>query len=118
MTGKTQFGKLAGSRARRLAEIRLHASTVLLRNLNRIVLMIVFITKVKSVLLNHSHLMIQSFRKTGLSLKIDGTEDITLDFGDHDPLGPMIPSEEEPMESGSETESEPPLGDESKRSEL
>ena len=109
MTGKTQFGKLAGSRARRLAEIRLHASMVLLRNLNRIVLMIVFITKVKSVFLNHSHLMIQSFRKTGLSLKIDGTEDITLDFGDHDP---------EPMESGSETESEPPLGDESKRSEL
>ena len=54
MTGKTQFGKLAGSRARRLAEIRLHASTVLCRNLNRIVLMIVLITKVKSVVMHSS----------------------------------------------------------------
>ena len=53
MTGKTQFGKLAGSRGR-LAETRLHASTVLLRNFNHIVLMIVLITKVKSVVMHSS----------------------------------------------------------------
>ena len=54
MAGKTQFGKLAGSRARRLAEIILHAYTVLLRNLNRIVLMIVLITKVEIVVMHSS----------------------------------------------------------------
>ena len=69
------------------------------------------------MLANHSHLMISSFRETGLSLKIDGTEDHTLDFGDHEPFGPMIPSEDEMGRdsedemggSDSDTESEEPL---------
>ena len=44
----------------------------------------------KDLLENHSHLMISSFRETSLSLKLDGTEDPTLDFGgDHEPFGPM-----------------------------
>ena len=63
----------------------------------------------KDLLANHSHLMISSFRETGLSLKIDGTEDHTLDFGDHEPFGPMIPSEDEMGGSDSDTESEEPL---------
>ena len=54
--------------------------------------------------------MISSFRETSLSLKLDGTEDPTLDFGgDHEPFGPMIPSEDEMVGSDSETESEEPL---------
>ena len=43
-------------------------------------------------------------------MRLDGSEDDKLHFGDHEPLGPMIESADE-MESGSdsETEPEPPL---------
>ena len=59
----------------------------------------------KDLLDNHQHLMIQAFRRTGLSLKLDGSEDHTLDFdGDHEPFAPMVPSGDE--DSDSETESE------------
>ena len=59
---------------------------------------------------NQQHLIRESFRQTGLSMRLDGSEDDKLHFGDHEPLGPMIESADE-MESGSdsETEPEPPL---------